>query len=171
MDQNAPARPRAKTPAARAKLQRAICERIMLGESVRAICDDMSMPARSTVMNWLRDDPEFRTAYALAKQLQADMLADEIIDIADDGRNDWVERKREDGSTQVVFDHENVQRSKLRVDSRKWLAAKLAPKRYGDAQTVSVGVTDGEGNAMSLEETVMRLAAIAAGVAARKGGN
>ena len=166
---NAPARPRARTAAARAKFQQEICLRIMEGESVRGICEDMAMPARRTVLNWLRDDEEFRAAYAKAKQFQAEMIADEILDIADDGRNDWMERRRDDGTTQIVFDHEHVQRSKVRIEARKWLAAKLAPKRYGDSSTLSVGYVDGEGRALGLEETVMRLTSIVAGVTARKG--
>lgn len=119
----------------------AICQRLVDGESLRSICCDEGMPAQSTVCRWLAsgegeeapaDLAAFRKQYARARELQADTLFDEILDIADDGSNDWMERKREDGSTDEVLNHEHVQRSKLRIDSRKWMAGKLAPKRYGD---------------------------------------
>src|SRR3954451_6383604 len=62
-----------------------------------------------------------------AREAQADRFANEIIEIADDTSGDWVER---DGV--VVADHEHIQRSKLRVDTRKWLMARMVPKKYGD---------------------------------------
>ena len=61
-------------------------------------------------------------------EAQADYLAEEILEIADDGKNDWVERQ--DGSAAV--NNEAVQRSRLRVDARKWLMSKLMPKKYGE---------------------------------------
>jgi hypothetical protein len=63
-------------------------------------------------------------------------LADEIIDIADDGSNDWMERELESGKTIEVLNAEHVARSRLRVDARKWVAAKLKPKKYGDKTLV-----------------------------------
>jgi hypothetical protein len=74
-----------------------------------------------------------------ARELQADCLAEEILEIADDGRNDWT--KREDGSDAV--NAEVVQRSRLRVDARKWLLAKLQPKKYDDR--IAQEVTGGDG--------------------------
>jgi hypothetical protein len=59
-------------------------------------------------------------------------MAEDILDIADDGTNDWIEREREDGSTFEVINNEVIQRSKLRVETRKWLMAKTKPKKYGD---------------------------------------
>ncbi len=78
----------------------------------------------------LRENAEFRAQYAHAREMQADTLFDEALDIADDGTNDWMERLDKDGNE--IFDHEHVQRSRLRVDTRKWAAGKLAPKKYGD---------------------------------------
>ncbi len=60
--------------------------------------------------------------------MQADALFDEALEIADDASGDWTADK--DGKK--TLDHEHVQRSRLRVDTRKWAAGKLAPKRYGD---------------------------------------
>lgn len=168
-EQYAPARPREASELTEVQVE--ICRRIMVGESVRSICRDDAMPAQSTVFDWLRLDPEFRSAYQLAKQLQAETLADEILEISDDGANDWMERKREDGSTEEVLNHEHVNRSRLRVDSRKWLAAKLAPKRYGDASTLRVdgGIGD-DRRQMTQEEIAVRVAALMHAVNKRKGG-
>ena len=114
------------------KLIETICRRIAEGESVRSICRGDDMPSKSSVMSRLNDDEDFRSHYILARDLQADHFAEEIIEIADDATNDFMERERQDGSAEAVFDHEHVQRSKLRVDARKWLAARMAPKKYGD---------------------------------------
>lgn len=84
----------------------------------------------ATVFRWLAQHGEFQEQYARAREAQADYLAEEILDIADDGTNDWMERE---GNTLV--DHEHISRSKLRVDARKWLMSKLLPKKYGDRQT------------------------------------
>lgn len=114
-----------------------ICERIATGDSVRTIVKDETMPAMATFFRWLQDKADFREQYEKAKELQADLLADEIMDIADDGRNDWMEKERQDGSTYTILDTEAVQRSKLRVDARKWVASRLLPKRYGDKYDVT----------------------------------
>jgi hypothetical protein len=96
------------------------------------------------VFRWLGDDryAKFREQYARAREAQADAIFDEILDIADDGSNDWMERRREDGSVDEVVNHEHIQRSKLRVDARKWMAGKLAPKKYGEKVQLDHGVTD-----------------------------
>jgi transposase-like protein len=110
-----------------------ICARIAEGESVRTICRDENMPATETFYRWLRKHESFRERYARAKEDQADALAEEILDISDDGTNDWMEKRNQEGEvTGWQVNGEAVQRSKLRVDSRKWLAGKLKPKKYGD---------------------------------------
>ena len=76
-----------------------ILSRMASGESVKAICDDEHMPARSTVMLWVADDREgFSDRYAKACQARAHYWADELLDIADDGSNDWMERYDSDGN-------------------------------------------------------------------------
>jgi hypothetical protein len=64
--------------------------------------------------------------------LRVDVMADEIIDIAEDGRNDWEERENKDGSTYTALNREAIERSRLRIDARKWTVSKLKPKKYGD---------------------------------------
>lgn len=108
-----------------------ICEHLALGESIRTVCAPKHMPSIQTFFRWLREKPEFSEQYARAKQESADAMAEDIIDIADDGSNDWMERHYRD-QTEWVTNGEALQRSKLRVDTRKWLMAKMKPKRYGD---------------------------------------
>ena len=112
------------------KLAAKICRRLAAGESLRAICRDNAMPSISTVMGWLFDGnhDKFSEQYARAREAQAEIRADEIVDIADDDTNDFAADK--DGK--LVANSEHIQRSRLRVDARKWIAAKLLPKRYGD---------------------------------------
>ncbi len=119
-------RPSRYTPELAAKL----CERLAEGETLRSICRDDAMPGKTTVLRWLSDkkNGDFRDQYAHARELQADSLFDEALEIADDASGDWSTDK--DGKK--TLDHEHVQRSRLRVDTRKWAAGKLAPKRYGD---------------------------------------
>jgi len=108
-----------------------ICERIADGESLRTICSDEEMPGRTTVYQWLEANKEFANHYARAREEQADTLADEIIGIADESYKDFI--ANEDGSERV--NSEAIARSRLRVDARKWVAAKLRPLRYGDKVT------------------------------------
>lgn len=95
------------------------------------------MPHKATVFRWLADDADFRDLYARAKEASTEALAEELLDIADDGSNDWMERPGADGeSLGWQLNGEHVQRSRLRVDTRKWLLAKLQPRKYGERQTV-----------------------------------
>lgn len=147
-----------------------ICMRLMEGESLRSICESEDMPCKATVFNWLASDEAFREQYQAARLIQADTLADEILDISDDARNDWMEKRREDGTTVRCIDNEHVQRSRLRVDSRKWLASKMAPKKYGDATLLKHGNPDGDPlPAMTNAEKAIRLASIAREVLERAG--
>lgn len=122
----------------------AICEGLADARSLRSICLEPDMPSQSTVFRWLADDrfSAFREQYTRAREAQADAMFDEMLDIADDGTNDWIERKRGDGSSYEAFNKENVERSKLRVEARKWMAGKLRPKVYGEKVDVDLTVTD-----------------------------
>lgn len=113
-----------------------ICARIAEGESLRSICKDAEMPAISSVMLWLVDGnhESFSEQYATARRLQAEALADEIFDIADDGVNDWMERNDQSGEA-YKFNGEAVARSRLRVDTRKWYLSKVLPK-FADKQQI-----------------------------------
>ncbi len=89
------------------------------------------MPCQATVFNWLSREKSFLEQYMRAREAQMEVMAQEIIDIADDGRNDTY--TDEDGNEHTNQDV--INRSRLRVDTRKWLMSKLAPKKYGDKIT------------------------------------
>lgn len=108
-----------------------ICERIMDGRSLRDICGDEDMPARSTVHRWLATQQTFSDQYARACDIRAEEVFDEIFDIADDGTNDWMRRRGEDDEGWQA-NGEHIQRSRLRIDARKWALSKMNPKKYGD---------------------------------------
>lgn len=110
-----------------------ICERIADGESLRSICSDDELPSKSTVCKWLGKQPDFADQYARAREAQADTLVDEMLDIADDARNDWMERRDDEGGNLGWKENgEAMRRSQLRIDARKWIAGKMRPKKYGD---------------------------------------
>jgi hypothetical protein len=92
----------------------AILERIADGESLRSICRDEKLPGTSFVFKQLASDADFAQQYAHAREAQADAYFDETLEIAD------------------LADPESVQVARLRVDTRKWMAGKLRPKKYGD---------------------------------------
>jgi hypothetical protein len=94
-------------------LVNSICERIADGESLKHITDGADMPSRVTVHAWLIKHPSFLNKYEAAREMQADVYADEMEEIARDTTLD-------------------VQRARLIVDTRKWVAAKLKPKKYGE---------------------------------------
>jgi hypothetical protein len=107
-----------------------ICDRIVEGASLRQICQDANMPARSTIFVWLEEHKEFARSYRLARQIQIEDLMDESLEIADDSSNDWIDGEGPDGKRYRVFNPDSIQRSKLRLAARKWRISKLMPKRY-----------------------------------------
>jgi hypothetical protein len=124
-----------------------ICERIANGESLRAICEDEDMPSKATVFKWLSQQPTFLDRYARAREAQADALFDDILSIADDGRNDWMERRGEEDAGWVA-NGENIRRAQLRIDARKWMAGKLRPKKYGEKLDIDGTLTHEAGDSI-----------------------
>jgi hypothetical protein len=112
------------------ELAKLICDRIAEGWSLRKICQDANMPARSSIFGWLEEHEEFARQYTLARQIQIEDLWDEILEIADDKSNDWIEREGPDGRKYREFNSDNFRRCKLRIAAREWLLSKLLPKRY-----------------------------------------
>jgi hypothetical protein len=104
-----------------------ICTGIAMGKSARSMCEEVGI-SQKTLWNWLAEDADFLQQYIRAKEFCADTLFDEIIEIADDRAEDWCDGEK--GGR--IIDYEVVNRSRLRVDARKWCAGKLAPKKYGD---------------------------------------
>ena len=108
-----------------------ICERIEEGESLRSVLRDDNMPSSQTFYIWLENEEHKSKRYAHATQQRADIIFDEMFDIADDGSNDYMTKKI-NGEDVEVLNSEHIQRSKLRIDTRKWALAKMNPKKYGD---------------------------------------
>lgn len=108
-----------------------ICAAIAEGYSLRKACQLPDMPKPSTVCEWVLKDAAFAEQYTHARQLQAQLLADEILEIADDGRNDIIEVE-ENGKTRIETNWDCIHRSRIRVDTRKWYLSKVLPKIYGD---------------------------------------
>lgn len=120
------------------ELAKTICSRIASGESLRAICREDGMPELTTVMNWRLSKPEFLEQYARAREMQAEVFGDELLEIVDDGRNDWMERT-DPGNEGYDFKGEHVQRSRLRFDARRWWMSKVLPKQYGEKLDLNHG--------------------------------
>lgn len=120
-----------------------ICIRIAEGESLRKILRDDGMPAQSTVYDWLLRHPEFAEQYTRAREEQADSLADEIIDIADEQPEIVAVVDKKTGALiEHKLDGAFLQWQKNRIEARKWTAMKLKPKKYGDRVAVE-GVEGG----------------------------
>lgn len=88
--------------------------RLAKGESMATIDKDPRMPSWTTVTNWLNSDPDFVVKYARAREAQADYFVEQMIAIADEASAD------------------TVQAARLQIETRKWIAAKTRPKKYGD---------------------------------------
>lgn len=106
-----------------------ICTKIADGMSLRKICAEKGMPTVGTVCLWLAKDKQFSEQYARAREAQAETMADEILDIADE--------IPPMNPTNGAYDSGAVNHQRLRIDSRKWVASKLKPKKYGDRLDLS----------------------------------
>lgn len=123
-ESNPVGRPSIKT----AELVDALLTRLMTGETLRSICRDAAMPSRETVFRWIRSDTEFRDQYAEAREIGLDSMFDEALEIADDRSQDTIV----DDEGRERLDTEWMQRSRLRIDTRKWYLARAMPKKYGE---------------------------------------
>lgn len=108
-----------------------VLTRLAEGRSLSDVCRDHDMPSREAVYSRINANAEYADKYARATVVRADALVDEMFDIANNGRNDWMAREDPDNAG-YEFNGEHVQRSRLRVDTLKWAAARMAPKKWGD---------------------------------------
>lgn len=100
-----------------------ICERMAEGESLRGICKGKDMPAKRTVLRWVAKDEKLAEQYSEAQSMRAEHYFDEIIDIADKGTD--------------------PAKTRVQVDARKWVLARMNPKKYGDKFTQELTGADG----------------------------
>lgn len=111
-----------------------ICDEIAsCSTGIKKLCaQNPDWPSHETIYKWARDHREFADRYAQAKRDQVKALVDEILEISDDSSQD--EMITDQGK--VVANSEYINRSRLRVDTRKWIAAKLVPRLYGESAGV-----------------------------------
>lgn len=102
-----------------------ICNELSEGNSLRTVCKADDMPSATTVFNWMRTQEGFLEQYTRAKQESADAMAEDVLSISDE----------------VYEDKYAVAKARLQVETRKWLMAKMKPKKYGDKLDVT---SDGE---------------------------
>jgi hypothetical protein len=114
-----------------------ICEELALGKSMRTVCKMADMPAMSTVFKWLRENKEFSEQYARAKQESADAMAEEILDIADTTEEGETITEKIEGTE--VKRGDMLGHRKLKIETRKWLMAKMKPKKYGEKLDLTSG--------------------------------
>ncbi len=116
-----------------------IAERLSKGEPLAQICRDEGMPHPSTVRDWMAAHESVSRRIARAREDGFDAIAADALSIADDGTRDY--QRSEQGA--LVVDHDHIQRSKLRVDTRLKLLAKWDPKRYGERVAMEHTGADG----------------------------
>jgi hypothetical protein len=112
-----------------------ICTLIAQGRSLNSLAKMEGMPDISTVYRWIAEHQAFREMYTKAREDQADTLADEILNISDEEPMQVI--RTEDGGSIERLDSAGINRNRLRVDARKWVAAKLKPRKYGDRTTLA----------------------------------
>jgi hypothetical protein len=117
----------------------AACEAMREGITLHEFCKTQretnpKFPTSADMRGWyvMNGGGEFTIMYALARRALADHWAEEILLIGDDGRNDYMDRLRRNGTIAREVDHESVHRSKLRCDNRRWLLSKLHPDMYAE---------------------------------------
>jgi hypothetical protein len=148
-------RPRGRPPSTQRPFSQeiadSICERLADGESLISICEDEGYPAYITVRRWQDKDPDFKAAYARARELQAEHFVDELSLIADDGRNDFMEKVRQNGETFVDANREHLERSKIRIATRQWIVERILSGKYGPKPQVVV--QNNQQNVVSVDPT------------------
>lgn len=136
------------------EVARAICDQLAQGVPLKQICEQEGMPAYSCVRAWEIERDDFKALSTRAREIGCHAIADELLEIADDGRNDWMESVGKDGQTVGwTLNGEHVQRSKLRIETRMRLLGKWLPKVYGD----KMALTDGDGKPLQAAAPVFNV--------------
>ena len=119
-----------------------LCSYLSMGKSLRTACRQEGMPSMPTVYKWISDFPEFLNQYTRAKEESAEALAEDMLDIADESPT-VVETDKDGNVVGTKIDSAGIARNRLRVETRKWVAAKLKPKKYGDHSKLELFGKDG----------------------------
>lgn len=107
------------------------------GNSARRACVIVGLD-RKKFFQLIKEDEEKRNQYTRACEERSDLIFDEILEIADDGSEDSITVNKKGGESYEVLNKEFVERSKLRIDARKWALGKMQPKKYGDKVDVDL---------------------------------
>jgi hypothetical protein len=133
-----------------------ICERVATHDcGLLRLCNMYpDMPAKLTINVWRHKYPKFAIQYARAKQEQAELLAEQMLDISDDAGNDFTY----DEKGKKVADHEHSARTRMRLDTRKWLASKLVPRLYGDMGRITLedGTAESVSNVRATVDAILK---------------
>ena len=113
-----------------AALVNKICDEIAKGITLTEICARPGMPSVSLFYKVVNQSSSLRERLARARVDAAELLADELLAIADNGSNDTMTRVK-GGQKVEVLNNENVRRAEIRIATRQWLLAKMAPARWG----------------------------------------
>jgi hypothetical protein len=110
-----------------------ILNELMNGRTLIDVCADPDTPAVCTVHHWVLNDREgFAARYRRAREIGCHTSADQLLEIADDRSNDWIVRRRNDGTVETLLDPERVNRAGLRCSMRQWRLSKMLPAMFGD---------------------------------------
>jgi hypothetical protein len=130
-------RPTKRTP----EIEEEIFERMSQGETLREICRSEHMPHYSVVYDWKHQDKDFSQRFATARDKGHEVISEECMEIADNARNDWMEKHGGDGDViGYQLNGEHVQRSKLRIETRLKLLAIWNSAKFGGKLDVNHGV-------------------------------
>jgi hypothetical protein len=129
-----------------ADLEDLILGELMSGRTLTDICRDPDMPHVRSVQNWLATDRDgFAARYRRARDIGCEIMADDMVDIADDRSGDWIVRTNKDGTLDAILDPERVSRARLRFEARRWRLSKMLPRTYGDRLDLNAKHDSGEG--------------------------
>lgn len=112
-----------------------VCQEIEKGRSLRSVLREDKMPSSSTFFNWFKDDEAKTKQYAYAVEQRAEMIFEDILSIADKSDEDII--IDENGIEQT--NHDVINRSRIRIDARKWMLGKMNPRRYSDKLDLTSG--------------------------------
>lgn len=112
------------------ELADSICAELALGKSIRTVCAEDDMPSVATIFNWFRSQPEFLEQYTRAKEESADAMAEEVLYIADTQKVGVTKTIKPSG--EEIKEEDMLGHRRLQIETRKWLMAKMKPKKYGD---------------------------------------
>jgi hypothetical protein len=107
------------------------------GLSLRAACERLKTPSRRTILRWVGEDSEICRQYARAREERAEYHFDEMLRIADTPQEGEIVTEKNSGEHPGtdIRRGDMVEHRRLQVDTRKWILARMDPKRYGDKQT------------------------------------